>query len=253
MKKLTLILMSIVTVCSMFVSCISSDGSNTTTLSGYFTIEGTYPNYVLYMDGGGIVYCDPQSVASLTEGKGFGNVKRASISATCDFDKMTKDAKGQVIIKDARLTYCSAIPERKVLSTDIAEQNNILASDSLFDFLKYNECWYYRNYLTLIVTGFYSLNDSQRGIMPTVNLVCADDSISANRIAFNICYNQHAKKDDKASVNYTYFTTSYNIVDYLKNTPGNDTVSVVLHGTINKKQQSVTIKCPRPSYSEYYN
>lgn len=257
MKKLTLHLLSIIAVCSMLVSCLKNDPVTSTTITGYFTIDGTYPNYTLYRDGGGIIYPTPQSVADVTSGKGLGNIHRAQIAINYDFDQVTEPQpgqKGEVIVKNARIVGLVPIDEQNILTNETAQEKNILATDSLFDVITVYQPWYSRFYLTLPVNAYYSVNTSlQKAITPTVNLVCHSDSISTNRVALNVCYNQHSKKDESSKYYKENFLTSYNISNLLRQTPGNDTVNVVLHATVNSKRQSVVVKCPRPSYSDYYN
>lgn len=253
MKKLTLHLLSIIAVCSMLVSCLKNDPVTSTTISGYFTIEGTYPNYTLYMDGGGIIYPTPESVSSITKGKGFGNIHRAGMAIRYDFDQVTEPQpgqKGEPIVKNARIEAYQELFERSILSTEAAQEKNILAADSLFDVVKATKLWYYHNYLNFEVSGFISADQNTRTeIMPSLNLVCHSDSISANRLAFNACYNQHSKKDDWSHFGPYTLHTSYNITNLLRQTPGNDSINVVLHYTVNSKTLSASIKCPRPGYA----
>lgn len=217
----------LVGVAFLSTSCLSNEESDPQA-SCYVTIEGTYPNYQLYADGGGIITPTVESVNALTSSKGFGNSRRAAFGMSYKTANVTTDAvTGQTYIKDAKLIEGQIFPVNNVLTKNKAEQDLISAEDSTFAISEFTQAWAYNGYLTTLIRGYYSTDASGNGIYPTTSLVYDPSSLDTDAITLIMYYNRHSQQS-AAVGGASSFATSFSLDDLVDIIPGTEDVTVTI-------------------------
>lgn len=188
-------------VMTLFVSCIDGEEDNSRYMQGVFTIQNAASNVVMYMDGGNIVYPTASSVNSLTDGKGFGSIKRALLTMSYLEENATKNADDTYVIRDAELQSGGVIAVRNFLTLDQAEAQNILATDSIFTIDGLNQTngvWLYKGYMTVAYQSTYAVRNTKY-VLPTLNATYQYDVNNPSVVDVNLVLNKHYGKGDVTS------------------------------------------------------
>lgn len=232
-------------VAFLSTSCLSNEESDPQATC-YVTIDGNYPNYKLYADGGGIITPTAESVNSLTSSKGFGNFKRAAFGMTYKTANVTTDEiTGQTYIKDAQLTEGQLFPVNEIKTKLEAETELISSEDSTFAITEFTQVWAYNGYLTTLVRGYYSTDASGNGLYPTTNLVYDPSSLTTDAITFKMYYNRHSAQS-AAIGGASSFATSYSLEDLVNIIPGSEDVKVTIQP--DRGADPVTITVSRKNF-----
>lgn len=200
MKK-TFFYAALAAVMTLFVSCMDSEEDNSRYMQGVFTIQNTTSSVVMYMDGGNVVYPTATSVSALTDGKGFGSIKRALLTFTYFDESATQNTDGTYVICDADLKSGAVLPVHDFLTFEQAQTQNVLAADSVFsiDGLNQNNgVWLYKGYMTVTYQSTYGVRNSKY-ILPTLNATYQYDETTPSVVEVNLILNKHLSKGDVTS------------------------------------------------------
>ena len=246
MKTMKKIFAAVVMVCVAFslASCINDDEPKSY-LRGHFVIEGSNPNYTLYSNDGFVVSLNPSSVMNTTSGAGFGNNKRAWFDVSFE-NKNVKTVPGlngkvETHISNAELIQGAFVTVLSPMSYASATDRNITVPDSLFDIKKFDDFWYHRGYLNLIITAPYSIKGGMM-VYPTMNLAYMPIEVRENDITFRLLYNRHTGESDKPQTMEGSFVTAYSMHSLSGLVPGHDSISVTV---VNGDKKTKTIKVAR--------
>lgn len=174
-------------------SCLSSGEDDQHSAYGYFTVTGnTTEGYTLYQDGGGTVIPTMSSVSDLTQGKGFQNIERVMLSYTYQDKDISEDGKS---VTGAKLTAGESYTPLTPISKEVADSQNILNGDSIFEVANVSHAWAYRGYLNIIYTAYYAWNEKKNGYLyPTVSLVYDTERMTATELNLTLCHNERRAK-----------------------------------------------------------
>lgn len=212
-------------ILATFASCLNDDEESVNSYYNYFTIGKQGDSYVLYSDFGNVIaYPTAASVASLTDGKGFGENKRAELYFEYDNLKVEETENGS-IAKEVNLRAGQYIETLSLKLPAEAEAENISVSDSIFPISQLNRVWTANGYFNAVVTGNYSAGET-KGIRPTVNLVLEYDSDKHNAATLRLLYNRHSSKMESPAGS-TQFITSYD-AEKLSMVPGSDSINITV-------------------------
>lgn len=246
MKKTKNIFMAMAMACVAFclTSCLNDDEPRNY-LRGHFVIEGINPNYTLYSNDGFVVELSPSSVTSATSGSGFGNNKRGCF----DISFETKDVKvitagngkKETHVSNATLMGGSFVTILSPMSWASCTDRNITTPDSIFTVDKFNDFWYHRGYLNLIITAPYSVKGNSV-VFPTMNLAYKPEDVKENSIKFTLLYNRHTEKTGSVSAMQGSFVTAYSMHSLSDIVPGNDSISV---SVVSDKLETQIVKVGR--------
>ena len=244
MKKKHLFLTVLSAIATMtMTSCIDNedDKDNTYTLQNYFTIRGSYPNYKLYGDNGGIITPSVSSVNSMTGSKGFGDYQRAFFYMTYTAGNFTEATEAsEAIIDNATLISGTLIDTREILDKDKAELNHVMDSDSIAYINDFSDAWAGRGYITLIITSDYQVDSTGVGIIPTAELVYDTTAIEENQITLLVCYNRH-KTNQTLTGGITSFATSYDATALSTLVPGTDNIKITFVPAAGGSTKTLTV------------
>lgn len=183
-----------IAACSLlFTSCLS-DSEATGQLWGYFTVENNTNEVILHMDGGGTYYPTSSSVYELTDGKGFGSLKRCTFYLTYPESGLTKDSDGMPIARNVTINSGEEVYTINALTPTAAEAQNIYANDSINEVTSLQSLWIYNGYLTTVYQTKY-ISRSSASVYPTLNLVIAEGE-KGGEINATLLLNLH-RQDDK--------------------------------------------------------
>lgn len=244
MKKKNLFL-SVLALFAAFTmtSCLSDADSknNTYVLQNYFTIRGSYPNYKLYGDGGGIITPSVESVNSMTSSKGFGNYERAYFYLTYTEGNYTASTEtSETTIDEANLVSGMLVETRAILDMEKAELNHVMDSDSIAYINDFSDVWAGRGYLTLVMATDYQADSTGVGIQPTTELVYDAAAIEENKITLQVCYNRHRTEKTVAG-GITSFVTSYDATQLTSLVPGTDDITITFVPAAGGSTKTLTV------------
>ena len=226
MKKKILTLAGCALAIASFNACMNDDSDNGYVYYSYFTITGEGDNYVLYGDEDSLtVYPTPESVASITSGKGFGSNRRAELYMVYQPENVSME-NGREVLRGAVLKGGSYIRTISLMTPAEAQAENVCVADSIFPIVRLERIWGCNGFLNTIVTGDYSANNNG-GIRPTVNLVVTCDEGAENAATLRLLYNRHSAKDCY-TMGRTQFMTSYDAA-LLQEVPGTDSISLTVY------------------------
>lgn len=213
-------------------------------IAGYFSIQHTSSGYVLHMDAGqntAIVYPSPASVSALTGGKGFEDVKRASLSMKYKDANYSIDEKKNLVVLDAELLAGQNIPVRNLLTESEATDKKILEKDSIGSIESLDRLWGYRGYITAVYTSMYIAKASM-GIVPTMNVVATQDTSDPSIYNCQFVLNPHKKNSTDMSGGRYQFATSFDITSLVAYIPaGADSITFKFKGEGISKPVSIKL------------
>lgn len=227
MKKIFAFICILASLC--LASCMSDSGSGINTMAGYFTIEGSKPNYTLYGDDGYLVVkLDP---TTLPGNDGLDKNKRGFFYVQYDMDKVQNDAVNKkTTITNGTIVGGEYLTVMQPMTTQEAAAKKVTAADSTFEITAMAQPWYSRGYITTQVKSYYMLDDNNKGIRPTFNFVYDQEKdITQNTIKYTIHSNRHPKKSSSKYGPEVFNTTCYVRYD-LMGVPGNDSITVIIAG-----------------------
>lgn len=236
-KQLIYLFIATVIVGLGLTSCLKDNNENTndSSMAGYFTIEGTFPNYKFITDNGIIVFPTQDCLIKVTNNKGFGNFKRVYLSLVFNMANMKTDEVTKVTtVKDATIINGQLIETTDPIDVNTATAKKINVADSLFDVKKLHAWGGVTGYLSAIVTSEYYLTKNDLKVVPSFNIVYDKADIKENAVKLTFCSNQHRSKDAKnvanISLRHSEFNTAFLIKDIIAQVPGKDSVKVTLTG-----------------------
>lgn len=202
MRKQIVLFTSALLCSAVGLTSCNDDEVSKIQVSAFGTLEGSYPNYSFYVDGGGVIRPSVESVVKFTSGKGFSdNLKRAWMVFVYEQPNLTyaptsdPAVKGEAIISKAEIVGGKAIPVVYPLEAAEAEAQKVTDRDSLFAINSFDHVWYYRGYLTARVSSNYSIKNNE-GVYPTMNLVYDPVDYSSDTLRLKLCYNRHSSSTD---------------------------------------------------------
>lgn len=220
----------IATCTLLFTSCLG-DSEATGYTSGYFTVENNSNEVILHMDYGGTYYPTSSSVYEVTDGKGFGSVKRCLFTLSYPESGMTKDANGLPVARNVNIVKAEEVYTVNALSPATAEAQNLYAKDSINELTSLQSLWLYNGYLSTVYQTKY-ITRSSSSVYPTLNLVLAEGE-KAGEIDATLLLNLHRQDDkDKLSSTTVSLPKSFDIsafsYDFQKF--GTDSVTINIKG-----------------------
>lgn len=204
-------------------SCLNSgenENTNDGYLTAYVTITGTYPSYVLLIDGGGEMTLTFESMNNATNNKGFGENKRAFFQIGYKNENITyKDGNKQYpIIRDAELVDGSYIPTSIGMEKNTAVMRNLCVPDSIDAIEKLGQAWYANGYMNVVYNAPYSIT-AKGSIFPSMNLMYDQDEMDTDLLKVVLLYNRHTG-DDARIGGYLDLSNSFDISNILRQVPG---------------------------------
>lgn len=228
----------------MYLMSSCTSGENKYSAYGYYTITGNMQTgYVLYQDGGGKLVPTEASVNSLTNGKGFDKIERgifgfSYVEADLSDDKNT--------ITGAELFSGESISVLSAITTDAAEEKNVLHPDSSFIVTNVSGAWAYRGYLTIIYTASYAWNEKHNGYLyPSMDFVYDADKQEYNELNLSFYHNEHRSKSETPAAQMN-FATSLRLEPFQSLVPGSDSVKVNI--TFSGITKPVSLKVARKDF-----
>lgn len=244
-KNYMFLLLLLAGLMTCLTSCLDGNSENEYDgyLNGYVTITGTYPMYVLYVDGGGEVTLSIENMNKMTNNKGFGDFKRAFMQLGYKNENVTyKDNdKNYPVIREAMLLDGQFIESALCMDKFTAEMRKLNVADSTFAIEKYNDAWYYGSYLNIAINGMYSRDAKGNNILPTVSLMCDENDMQTDKVTFQLLYNRHSAKDAPMAGFYN-FTNSFDVSNFMRKVPGSGEIEITIKA---EKDQTKTFKVKR--------
>ena len=196
-KKLIL---GVLASCSLALTSCLGEGDKEGQITGYFTVNTSGGQTVLYMDGGATIYPTPSSVADLTDGKGLSGVERAMFSLTYPEEFFIQKENGYIEIREAKLTNGDVLPVFvPYTSTEAADAKNVTNTDSIQALNSLDQVWCYGGYFNVTSTTKYYIQDG-KAVRPTLSCIMTQSEEDSRVININLLNNLHPLNDKKESI-----------------------------------------------------
>lgn len=234
--------LAVIALTMMLTSCLkeADPSENSYAAMSYFTIKGSYPNYKLYDDNGGIIVPTAASVQKLTDSNGFGDAERGMFSFTYKQKDISEDAVSkELLINNAILSNGALISVMNPIEKSVADEELITAKDSTASIYEFSQAWISRGYLNISMLGSYC-KSGDKVITPTLNVVYDLTEFGENKMKLTLCYNTH-KTADLNYVDIMRTIRSYRISDLASKVPGTDKINVVITPANGGVQKTITV------------
>lgn len=253
MRKHFSILLGMLAMLGGMTSCLKDNDDNNDEgkqiLYDYCTIiTDSLDNCTIYSDLGIEIHPTAESVDKQTDGKGFGDNRRAWMLFTFKSEDVINQDNGKTIINNAIYQSGEMVSCKEPISLSEANTLGVTNKDSIWDFTLGN-LRFVNGFLNAFWDGYYSLDKKGKNIRPTLHLVYDENKINSDSIHFTIYYNRHDSINAKNSNKAWDQIDCFDLVNLVKSLPASDSIVLSVKTPTGKPQ---TAKLPRSKVAYPY-